>query len=160
MGWFEWLEYRKRKRRRNKRRAAQPPLGRLSPSGPAPLSSLLSLSGPLSPLPLSPHGPPEAQHPFSFLSPAWAAPAHSLPTPELSSAQQPARSASPPARHSLLPLFDRRAPRVNAFFSLPSFFPGAQRPEIPGDLPSSGPHANVTSAAHKRRTPASWYPEP
>jgi hypothetical protein len=100
-------------------------LGRLSPSGPAPLSLSPFPLGPLSSLLFPPHGP-------------------SRPIPS-----SPARASAP-----LFPLAASPGPRVSAPLLLPPFFSGATSlPEIPGELPSSGPHVNGTAATLQRAAP-------
>jgi hypothetical protein len=100
-------------------------LGRLSPSGPAPLSLSPFPLGPLSSLLFPPHGP-------------------SRPIPS-----SPARASAP-----LFPLAASPGPRVSAPLLLAPFFSGATSlPEIPGELPSSGPHVNGTAATLQRATP-------
>jgi hypothetical protein len=104
----------------------------------------------------NPIGPAQFLSPFFFLSPgppllsfppAWAT---RRPT-----SLSPARAPAP-----LLSRSARLAPRVSTFFSLSFFLPGAQRPEIPGDLPSPRPARQGSAAALQKEPPEPQNPNP
>jgi hypothetical protein len=133
---FEWLEYRKRKMKgeeKEKKGATHFLLSARPTSFPSP-----------SPLFL-PHGPrPGPDPPAPRLSPLSSFPPQPSPS-QLS----PSRAQPPTARSPSFLSLAARSHRSAPFFPLSSFLPGAQRPEISGDLFTLGPHAKGTSPPFK-----------
>jgi hypothetical protein len=100
--------------------------------GPSSRPALPPLAGPALPSPLlSPRGP----------RPGPVLPARA--------SSPPSRAQPPTARSPSFLSLAARSHRSAPFFPLSSFLPGAQRPEISGDLFTLGPHAKGTSPPFK-----------
>jgi hypothetical protein len=87
---------------------------------------------------------------------------HSL-SPSLSRVGRLSPAASPAPTRAHLPSFSSAnwlsPPGSSPVLPLSSFFPGAQRPEIPSDLPSSGPARQGSAAALHKGNPYALVPQ-